>query len=82
LHQYAPTPFDTAGPAPTPAVEVRVAALVQQGRRRDGVREFVAALTLAALLVIGGVAYMRGTPPKPAAPTPAPAAAAIPQPAA
>jgi hypothetical protein len=80
LYQLAPTSFDTAGHVPAPAVEVRVAALVQQGRRRDGVREFVAALTLSALLVMGGVAYMRGAPPKPAAPAPAPAAAAIPQP--
>ena len=57
------------------AVEVRVAALVRQRRRRDGVREFVAALTVTSLLVVGAVAYQRGTPPKPAAPAPAPAAA-------
>ena len=77
VHQPATTSFDTAGSAPAHAVEVRVAALVRQGRRRDGVREFVAALTVSALLVSGALAYTRGTPPKPATPAPAPAAVAI-----
>ena len=53
------------------AAELRVAALVWQPRRRDGVVEFVVALLVLCLIVATSVAYVRGAPVRPAKPVPA-----------
>ncbi|MCW2960626.1 MAG: hypothetical protein JWM90_1013 [Thermoleophilia bacterium] len=71
---YHVTPAHSA-----PAVEapIRTAALHQQPRRSDGAREFTIAVTVLCLLLAATLAFVRGTPPKPAAPVAsAPAASA------
>ena len=57
------------------ALEVRIAPLVLQTRRRDGAFEFVVALLIMSLVLIAALAYVKGAPVKPAA-KPAPAATA------
>ncbi len=59
-------------------VDVHVAPLVQQSRRRDGALEFVAMLTVVCLITAASLAWVRGAPvapPKPAASAAAPASA-------
>ena len=52
--------------------EVRVAPLVQQGRRRDGALEFVALLAILVITCAGALAFVRGKPIAAPAPAPAP----------
>lgn len=73
----APTRLEPIATWQVAPIELRLAPLVRQRPRRDGVLEFVATLTVLCILVAAAVAYVRGTPIRhQAAPAPAAAAAA------
>lgn len=76
--QHAHTYVRPDAPAPAARIDVHVAPLVRQARRRDGALEFVALLTVICLISAASLAWVRGTPvapPKPAAPAVAPTSA-------